>query len=289
MHWELFDRMVMPILMYAAEIWGFNVNPCLEQVQISYCKFVLRVPTSTSNAAVLGECGRSPLAVKCTLKVINFWLKLLNMDVNRLPKSCYEMLFNLDKIGRKTWASEVKNILYKFGYGIVWFEQGVGDSAVFVRAFEQRVTDCYTQSWHSDCMKNNKLNMYTNIKSLLEPEKYLTCVTNTKFKSSLARFRCSSHKLAIETGRWTNTEAAERICILCANHGEVFIESEYHFLLVCLTYRELRDKFIPKYYHIHPDNAKFISLLKSDNEKVVTNLAKYVHFASKLREKIITV
>ena len=185
----------------------------------------------------------------------------------------------------------------KFGQIMVYYRKidqimthySTGDSTVFVRAFEQRVTDCYTQSWHSDCMKNNKLNMYTNIKSLLEPEKYLTCVTNTKFKSSLARFRCSSHKLAIETGRWTNTEAAERTCILCANHGEVFIESEYHFLLVCLTYRELRDKFIPKYYHIHPDNAKFISLLKSDNEKVVTNLAKYVHFASKLREKIITV
>ena len=55
MYWELFDKMVLPILLYAAEIWGFGVNPCIEKVQINYCKFVLGVPKGTSNAEVLGE------------------------------------------------------------------------------------------------------------------------------------------------------------------------------------------------------------------------------------------
>ena len=41
MHWHLFDKMVLPILLYGSEIWGSNVHKNIERVQYRYCKYIL--------------------------------------------------------------------------------------------------------------------------------------------------------------------------------------------------------------------------------------------------------
>ena len=59
----------------------------------------------------------------------------------RYPKHCYDMLYNLDMNGMKTWASNIKLLLYKYDYGHVWMHQCVGHVDIFVDNFQQRVTD----------------------------------------------------------------------------------------------------------------------------------------------------
>ena len=41
------------------------------------------------------------------------------------------------------------------------------------------------------------------------------------------------HNLAIERGRYENIDRSERICRYCNGN---FVESEYHFLLVCVHF-----------------------------------------------------
>ena len=48
----LFDRMVMPILLYGAEVWGTEYREDIERVQTSFCKFVLGLGSQTSDLAV---------------------------------------------------------------------------------------------------------------------------------------------------------------------------------------------------------------------------------------------
>ena len=84
MYWNLFDKMILPILLYGAEIWGFKVHKSIESVQERFCKFVLSLPSKTTNAAALGECGRYPIQVHCVVRVIKFWLKLTCMEADRL-------------------------------------------------------------------------------------------------------------------------------------------------------------------------------------------------------------
>ena len=55
------------------------------------------------------------------------------------------------------------------------------------------------------------------------------------------------------------------------------IESEYHFLLVCLFYRNIRSKFLPKYYCKWPSIHKFNTLLTSSNNCMNIKLAKYIY------------
>jgi hypothetical protein len=123
--------MILPIVLYGSEIWGYEQYKSIEKVQINYCKKVLGVPKTTSNEAALGECGRYPLMLHSVIKCIKYWLKLLNMPESRYPKACYQMLCTLDEAGKHTWATSVKQILNKYGFGIVWLQQGVGDCELF--------------------------------------------------------------------------------------------------------------------------------------------------------------
>ena len=79
---------------------------------------------------------------------VKYWIKLLRVDTHRYPFQCYRMLKQLDDTGRKTWSSNIKQLLFSFGFGFVWLAQDVGDSAQFITIFKQRVTDIYTQKWN---------------------------------------------------------------------------------------------------------------------------------------------
>ena len=85
---KLFDSVVLPILYYGSEIWGFVYSQQIEQVQLQFCKFLLGTSTTANDAAVLGELGRLPLYVTYMKKCIKYWLQLLEM-------SPYRYLYNV--------------------------------------------------------------------------------------------------------------------------------------------------------------------------------------------------
>ena len=96
-----------------------------------------------------------------------------------------------------------------------------------------RLKDCATQDWQSDISSTNKLYTYCTYKSLLVSEKYLVCISDINYKTALAKVRCSSHNLRIETGRRDKIERCERLCIFCQKFGFYDVEDEYHFLFSC--------------------------------------------------------
>ena len=59
----MFDPLVAPILLYGSEVWGIYAYKEIDSLHIEFCKQILGVKQSTSNAAVLGELGRCPLTV----------------------------------------------------------------------------------------------------------------------------------------------------------------------------------------------------------------------------------
>ena len=60
---DLFDKIILPILLYGSEIWGTKRAEHIELVHRKYCKYIIKVSSSTSNVAVLGELGRYSLHV----------------------------------------------------------------------------------------------------------------------------------------------------------------------------------------------------------------------------------
>ena len=121
------------------------------------------------------------------------------------------------------------------------------------------------------------------LKSSYEVEKYICSVSNANHRKALTRLRCSAHKLAIEEGRFRNIDRNLRLCVHCNMN---VIENEYHFVMVCPKYRQLRKDHLPKYYCSFPTKQKLISLMKSDNVSLLKRLAKFVYLANELRNNI---
>ena len=46
---ELFDKLILPILNYGSEVWGFHNGIHTERTQLNFCKRLLGVKTSTQN------------------------------------------------------------------------------------------------------------------------------------------------------------------------------------------------------------------------------------------------
>ena len=62
---ELFDKMILPILLYGSEVWGYEFRKDIENVHVKFCRYILGVSSRALTCAVLGECGRMPLYVMC--------------------------------------------------------------------------------------------------------------------------------------------------------------------------------------------------------------------------------
>ena len=63
------------------------------------------------------------------------------------------------------------------------------------------------------------------------------------------------------------------------------LEDEYHFVIECSLYKELRDKYIPKYYWVRPSMYKFVQLMKCDKEKVIRKFGTYILHAFNCRSE----
>ena len=102
------------------------------------------------------------------------------------------------------------------------------------------------QQWSTDIRASQKADVYCIIKSdnNLEIGKYITVVKNNCHRITLTRIRCSAHKLMIEEGRYRNIDRNQRVCTKCNMN---VIENEFHFVLVCPIYRQLRNECLPRY------------------------------------------
>ena len=93
---------------------------------------------------------------------------------------------------------------------------------------------------------------YIKYKNVLNFEVYLSADIFWKHKIALTRFRCSNHKLSVETSKYLNSNKdISRNCKYCDNNGIVVVEDELHFLLVCPLCNQLREKFLEKYVQQH--------------------------------------
>ena len=90
-----------------------------------------------------------------------------------------------------------------------------------------------------------KLSTNGEIKSLLEPEKYLKEIDNYFVNRQTVKFRISDYTSMIEKGRHHGMLREDRICKQCDIRC---VEDEFHFLLVCPKYKDLRKQYLPKYH-----------------------------------------
>ena len=119
-----------------------------------------------------------------------------------------------------------------------------------MKHFKQILTDCANQDWHSSINDLSRCDFYKQFKSLLILEQYLLIDLRFDLKKSLAKFRCSSHKFKIETGRHRNIPRQDRFCEFCFQHNGLRVtEDELHVFFNCPKFESCRSNMLLTHSH----------------------------------------
>ena len=84
----------------------------------------------------------------------------------------------------------------------------------------------------------------------------------------------SSHRLEIEMGRWARPARIGVDDRKCKLYNK--LEDDFHFMLECPLYNDIRKQYIGHYYLRIPSIFKFIELVSSKPNSQVKNLATFI-------------
>ena len=69
----LFDHMIMPILLYGCEIWGYNNFEQIEVFHRNYLRRLLKLRKGVPNPMIYGELGRQEIVFTVWKRMLTFW------------------------------------------------------------------------------------------------------------------------------------------------------------------------------------------------------------------------
>ena len=235
---HLYNYMVRPILLYAADFWGCLKHPKdspIEKVQLSFFKQLLGVRKQTSTNAVLLELGSYPLQLRAIKASVKNWERIKQSNCNKLLIAAYTEATN-EKL---PWITSIREVFDSNEMLQTYLSNEIEtrESHLPHMLLFNRMIGTFNQKALDGIKDSSKLKLYSCLKRVTRPEKYLSSITNIKHRVDLTRLRLSSHSLHIETGRHTSTKPEDRICTLC-NTGA--IEDEIHTLIQCRMYDDIR-------------------------------------------------
>ena len=126
-----------------------------------------------------------------------------------------------------------------------------------------------------------KCQMYKLVYSTHSLQFYLDRPINYIYKPFICKYRICAHNLNTETGRFYDIPRNERFCTMCNLN---VCEDEYHFILECTKYSDLRRKYIKSYYWRNPSVYKLVQLMSVRNIKELNNFGKFLFLAEKCRK-----
>ena len=62
---DLFDKVVLPVLIYGCETWGYENLQVVERIHLKFLKHILQFKSSAPSFMVYGETGRFPNGNLC--------------------------------------------------------------------------------------------------------------------------------------------------------------------------------------------------------------------------------
>ena len=268
-----FDSMVRPILSYGAEVWGLCKAEPIEVFYREFLKYILRVKTSTPNIYVYGELGVYPLYVERQMRALKYWSRIIDPENNKgtFVKIVYNEMYQLsiDEPRKCTWATSIRDTLYRLNLGCYWETQTVSSNTFFNTLVRRRLQDMYLTEWTHDVIDSTDGRLFRSLKMSFCYEPYLDNIHNSAIRNAITRLRLSSHRYRIETGRWGENKIPreQRKCIFCN-----VVESEYHVLVKCPRFVNERMGLLPECLINNPCEAVFLRIFQSEDVNVQLQL-----------------
>jgi len=122
---ELFDRLIVPILLYGCEVWCLMMTNLASKLQLCFYKIILKLK-SIPSCMVYGEHGRFLLEVQAKCRMLNFWFKLVNINYKfKFSNIMYKFLYEMYSEGKykSPFLSTVETVLNRIGLSGMWTHQ----------------------------------------------------------------------------------------------------------------------------------------------------------------------
>ena len=153
----------------------------------------------------------------------------------------------------------------------------------FISVLKTRLIDNFLVEMRNGLNLITSMVLYKELCQNFETSPCLLNIHNRKQRNSLAKLRRSSHQLQVKTGRHMGVERRNKKCTFCTRSD---IEDEYHFVLICPIYQQLRTHYISRYYYRQPSMLKFVQLLKSSGS-TVRRLSAFITKAFEVRNSVL--
>ena len=179
----------------------------------------------------------------------------------------------VDNGTESNWVRAVRQLFECFVEA--WYNQGVGNTEISISLFKQRVYDIYKQSWESRLRESPRATFYRAIKDMHMKSNYFGILSVGCHRSAMIKLITSSHRFAIELGKWDLPVVPrhQRACPGCI----VSPEDEYHLIVVCPLYGNIRKALIPKCHYNRPPMYKLVRLFNDARKMVIRHLAKFIY------------
>ncbi len=229
----LIDSCVMPIILYASGVWGLKSHKICEDVLLRACRFYSGVHRLAPIPGIQGDFGWWDCKSRCNLELIRLYNRFITMDPDRLNRR----VFMYDKeVCKENWNERFKQILVELELDRYWLNNAV----IPIEVAKEKIAKCFENDWKHHCSTKPKLRTYVTFKQDTKVAAHITCNLSKYERSLISQLRLGILPIRIETGRYTNTDVAERICLLCE---EDKVENEVHFLFECSLYDAERNQF----------------------------------------------
>lgn len=279
---KLFDSCVVPIVDYAASIWGFKNYSKPNQLQNKAMRIFLGVHRFAPVAGLEGDMAWLSPQYRRWLSMLRLWNRLVKMDDDRITKKVFSHMYSITNAESTNWCSSILYILNLIDLKECYDSLlPVNIDICKTRLFAQQ-----KNNWLLTVLQKPKLRFYAIFKSALNAERYVQLSLSSGERSVLAQIRLGILKLHVETGRFTNTKLEERLCMIC---NQNVIEDESHFLFHCNAYDLPRNAWINSIYRNCPDfhyleDKDQLNYIFSD---IPRSTAKFIITCLKIRNDIL--
>ena len=157
------------------------------------------------------------------------------------------------------------SVLILGGMSNIWLNQML-DKWV-IKSIELKLKDQFLQNCLSEINTTPKCLCYRIFKTDIKLESYFSKLSIYN-QFLLCKFRCGSHRLPIETGRWNNISRNDRLCHLCESSD---VGDEYHYVMSCNALTQERKRLLPYYCTLRPNIYKYQQLITSNNYLFLKN------------------
>ena len=256
---KCYNATVQATIDYSAAVWGTKSVSCVNAIQNRACRYFLGLGRYAPNAAVNGDMGWPAPEHKQWVCVTRRWCRLAKLDSSLLANKVFLYCVEQASVRCKNWCYRITVFFAKIEHDQLVCHQDFRVRQL-LNSVDKKLQAYFLMQWKQKLQSDisvagveaggNKLRTYRTFKENYGEEQYVRIITQKKYRSAYAKFRCGVAPIKIETCRYglNRVPVNERLCETCN-----LVEDEIHVLLHCSMYDDIRDTLFADICNIKRD------------------------------------